>query len=81
MSPGFDHGYDISNFTAVDPIFGTMNDLSRLIREAKKLGILEILSISYTRLESHIIVIKYIYNIGHFYLLYNLPFKCSVLTD
>lgn len=39
MSPGFDHGYDISNFTAVDPIFGTMNDLSRLIREAKKLGL------------------------------------------
>jgi alpha-glucosidase len=34
-SPQVDFGYDISNYTAVDPQFGTMADFDRLVREAK----------------------------------------------
>jgi oligo-1,6-glucosidase len=31
VSPGEDNGYDISDFRAIDPRFGTMDDLQRLI--------------------------------------------------
>jgi alpha-glucosidase len=35
-SPQVDFGYDVANYTAIDPQFGTMEDLDRLFREAKK---------------------------------------------
>ena len=35
-SPQVDFGYDISNYEAVDPQYGTMADMERLIAEAKK---------------------------------------------
>jgi alpha-glucosidase len=35
-SPGIDYGYDISDYTAIDPVYGTMADLDNLIAEAKK---------------------------------------------
>ena len=38
-SPMVDFGYDISNFTAVDPIFGTSEDLKSLIEAAHEYGI------------------------------------------
>ncbi len=38
-SPGVDYGYDISNYTAIDPEYGTMADLEHLIAEAKKRNI------------------------------------------
>lgn len=38
-SPGDDNGYDISNYEQIDPAFGTMEDMERLIAEAKKRGI------------------------------------------
>ena len=38
-SPQVDFGYDISNYTDVDPQFGTLADFDRLIREAKMRGI------------------------------------------
>jgi alpha-glucosidase len=33
-----DFGYDISNFTAIDPLFGTMEDFEKLVEKAKGLG-------------------------------------------
>lgn len=35
-SPFIDQGYDIADYYAVDPIFGTMDDMDELIAEAKK---------------------------------------------
>lgn len=32
-SPGYDNGYDISDYEDIDPIFGTMEDFDRLISE------------------------------------------------
>ena len=33
-SPQVDNGYDISDYCAIDPVFGTMEDMEELIREA-----------------------------------------------
>ena len=38
-SPGVDNGYDIADYEAIDPQYGTMQDMDRLISEAKKRGI------------------------------------------
>jgi alpha-glucosidase len=35
-SPGVDYGYDISDYTAIDPVYGTMADFDNLVAEAKK---------------------------------------------
>ena len=38
-SPQVDNGYDISDYRDIDPMFGTLDDMKRLISEAKKRGI------------------------------------------
>ena len=38
-SPLVDFGYDITDYTAIDPQYGTMADFDRLVREAKKRNI------------------------------------------
>ena len=38
-SPQDDNGYDIADYRDIDPIFGTLSDMDRLIEEAKKRGI------------------------------------------
>lgn len=38
-SPGFDHGYDISDFCAVDPAHGTLDDFDALVERAHALGL------------------------------------------
>ena len=38
-SPGYDNGYDISNYKEINPEFGTMEDMEKLIGRAKRLGI------------------------------------------
>jgi alpha-glucosidase len=35
-SPGVDNGYDIADYTALDPRYGTMEDFDNLVAEAKK---------------------------------------------
>ena len=37
-SPNEDNGYDISDYCAIHPDFGTMADFDRLVAEAKALG-------------------------------------------
>ncbi len=38
-SPMRDGGYDISDYCAVDPIFGTLDDFDRLVEKAHRLGL------------------------------------------
>ena len=38
-SPQVDYGYDISDYTPIDPAYGTMADFDRLVLEAKKRNI------------------------------------------
>ncbi|WDF82275.1 alpha-glucosidase [Lacticaseibacillus pabuli] len=39
QSPGVDNGYDIADYEAIDPQYGTMADMDRLIAAAKTRGI------------------------------------------
>ena len=38
-SPGFDHGYDVSDYTGVDAKHGTLRDFDRLVADAHELGL------------------------------------------
>jgi alpha-glucosidase len=38
-SPGADHGYDVSDYLDVDPLFGTMDDFDALIQDAHALDL------------------------------------------
>ena len=44
-SPQVDNGYDISDYCAIDPLFGTMEDMEELIREAAERKIAIILDL------------------------------------
>ena len=46
-SPMIDNGYDISDYTAIDPAYGTMADFERLIAEADKHGIKIVMDLVY----------------------------------
>lgn len=38
-SPFRDHGYDVANYTAISPAFGTMGDFDKFVKEANDRGI------------------------------------------
>lgn len=44
-SPQRDNGYDVSDYRAIDPLFGSMEDMEELIREADARGIIVIMDI------------------------------------
>ena len=52
-SPFIDQGYDISDYYAIDPLFGTMEDKEELIAEGKKRGIAIIMDLVVNHCSSH----------------------------
>ena len=46
-SPMVDNGYDIADFTGIDPSYGTMADMERLIEEADRRGIKIVMDLVY----------------------------------
>ena len=42
-SPQVDFGYDVSDYEAIDPMYGTMNDFDRMVSEGKKRNVRVIL--------------------------------------
>ena len=52
-SPFIDQGYDISDYYAIDPHFGTMEDMEELIAEGKKRGISIIMDLVVNHCSSH----------------------------
>lgn len=39
ISPQVDNGYDVANYTAIDPTYGTLDDFDELVTQAKSRGI------------------------------------------
>ena len=52
-SPLIDQGYDISDYYAIDPLFGSMEDMEELIAEGKKRGISIIMDLVVNHCSSH----------------------------
>jgi alpha-glucosidase len=52
-SPGFDHGYDVSDYQDVDPKHGSLDDFDRLVGDAHELGLRIIVDIVPNHSSSH----------------------------
>lgn len=52
-SPFIDQGYDISDYYAIDPLFGSMEDMEELIAEGKKRSISIIMDLVVNHCSSH----------------------------
>lgn len=52
-SPAFDHGYDVSDYCAVDPEHGTLEDFDRLVADAHDMGLRIVVDIVPNHSSSH----------------------------
>ena len=52
-SPMVDNGYDISDYTDINPLFGSMNDFDELVREADKRGIKIVMDLVFNHTSDH----------------------------
>ncbi|MCR4817457.1 MAG: alpha,alpha-phosphotrehalase [Fretibacterium sp.] len=52
-SPMVDNGYDIADYTGIDPSYGTMEDFDRLVTEAKKRGIRIVMDLVFNHSSDH----------------------------
>lgn len=52
-SPGFDHGYDVSNYCDVDPKHGSLDDVDVLLERAHQLGMRVVFDIVPNHTSSH----------------------------
>ena len=57
-SPGKDNGYDVSSYTEIDPIYGTMKDFEQLATLCKDLGIIIMLDMVFNHTSSEHIWFK-----------------------
>lgn len=46
VSPMADNGYDMADYKAIDPLFGTMDDFDAMVAEARRLGLRVVLDIA-----------------------------------
>ena len=53
VSPQNDNGYDVANYYEIDPIYGTLDDLKRLIKEAEKREIGLMLDMVFNHTSTH----------------------------
>ncbi|MFE9097814.1 alpha-amylase family glycosyl hydrolase [Streptomyces sp. NPDC007264] len=44
-SPQYDHGYDVADYCAIDPLFGDLDEFGRLVDDAHRLGLKVILDV------------------------------------
>ncbi|MFI1166095.1 alpha-amylase family glycosyl hydrolase [Streptomyces sp. NPDC020801] len=44
-SPQYDHGYDVADYRAVDPLFGDLDEFGRLVDDAHRLGLKVLLDV------------------------------------
>ena len=69
-SPQVDFGYDVSDYEAIDPMYGTMNDFDRMVSEGKKRNVRVILDfvvrfVEGPRVPTVVVAIDWTVLIGH----------------